>query len=87
MNRYNGWTRVENGLCYLISPDNTKIAYKNGKMVELTWVRRMGGGVCPREHESAEDYVRRRFSGSLKKKDVRNLASVLENLEEKYKKK
>lgn len=87
VHRYNGWIRVDNGLSYLLSPDKTKIAYRNGKTVELTWVRWVGGGTGPKEHETTEDYVRRRFSGSLKKRDVRNLASVLENLEEKYRKK
>jgi hypothetical protein len=86
--KYSGWEELSyQDLSYLQSPDKTKIAYQNGKMVELTWVWWNGGGVGPKPHETTEDYIRRRFSGSLRKREVNNLAAVLEALELKYKQK
>jgi hypothetical protein len=81
--RYDGWRKQAYGSeMYWISPNNDKIAYRrNGRMVELTWLRNLGGGVGPKEFETAEDYVRRRFSGALKKRSVRTLAGILEQLE------
>ncbi len=80
-NRYVGWTEQCNGVNYLVSPDNDRIAYLlRGKMVELTFDRHIGGGVGPKEMESTEDYVRRKTNGALKKREVRGLARILENL-------
>lgn len=86
--KYANWEELSyKQIVYLQSPDKTKIACQNGKMVELTWIRWQGGGVGPKEHETNEDYVRRKFSGSLRKREVNDLATVLEELERKYRQK
>ena len=87
--KYLDWKKTAyQDIIYWESPDKAKLAYRvNGKVTELTWVRWKGGGVGPKPEESNEDYVKRRFSGSLKKKEVKNLAFLLEQLENRYKQK
>jgi hypothetical protein len=87
--KYLDWKKTAyQDLIYWQSPDKVKIAYRvNGRVTELTWKRWVGGGVGPKPDESNEDYISRRFSGSLKKKEVKSLAFILEQLEDKYKQK
>ncbi len=84
MDRYQEWQERYNGVSYLQSPDGWRIAYQlRGRMVELTPNRGIGGGVGPKEHETTEDYVRRKTNGALKKREVRGLARILECLSKK----
>ncbi len=83
--RYAGWTRHSNGVEYLVSPEEDRVAYDlRGRVVEFTWNRHIGGGVGPKEHEDIDDYVRRKTNGSLHKRDLRSLVAVLEGLESRF---
>jgi hypothetical protein len=87
LNRYSGWTRIDNGLSYLISPDKVRIAYDlNGKMVELTWKRTMGG-YGPQLKQSMKDYVSYRLRGSAGRKETMALTEILVDLEKELGKK
>ena len=85
--KYSDWKKTAyQDLIYWESPDKAKLAYRvNGKVTELTWVRWNGGGVGPKPDETDEQYIQRRFSGSLRKREVKNLATVLKELEKDYK--
>ena len=86
--KYSDWKKTAyQDLIYWESPDKAKLAYRvNGRVTELTWVRWRGGGVGPKPDETTEDYVNRRFSGSLRKREVKSLAFLLEQLERECKK-
>jgi len=83
--RYIDWSEKEyEGTPYVQSLDNKRIAYEiKAKYVELTWVRSVGGS-GPHQWESTLDYVNRRLRGQAEKKDVRNLAAILNVLSAQY---
>jgi hypothetical protein len=83
--RYESWEEREyEGTLYLLSPDKWRIAYSvRSKYVELTWNRSVGG-IGAHQWESTLDYVQRRLRGQAEKKDVRNLAAVLNYLSAQY---
>lgn len=85
ISRYVDWEEKEfEGTPYLLSPDKWRVAYiVRQKYVELTWNRSIGG-IGPHEWERTEEYVSRRLRGQADKRNVRNLAAVLNVLAAQY---